>query len=229
MSNTTLSDLVKNHAKFTIFPYMTGARYIKRGDVVLHGSNLHVGVSMGKAVPLSVAEAEIALHDRVILIGTIPEQYLSEVLGGLDYDIYYHMNSKTNIYVRNATTDEVDLWHLFCNGKHTDSLMSLEMLDLVASGLVLPLTEEDTKPALSIAEFEKLTFMDSDYDKWSYDRNHGWAYTGVSRLHTPEGDAVHTIPKEYARDSYEKWPCSDGNSYTIEEINAMCKDALLNV
>lgn len=229
MSNTTLSDLVREHTNVMANPYTTGARYIKRGDVVLHGSNLHVGVSKGKAVPLNTAEAEIALHDRVILIGTIPEQYMSEVLGGLDYDIYYHKNSKTNIYVRNATTDEVDLWHLFCNGKHTDSLMSPEMLDLVASGLVLPLTEEGTKPALSIAEFEKLTFTDSDGDEWSYDRNHGWSYGGAWGTHTLDEAGAHTIASTYVRIWGERWPCSDGNAYTIEEINAMCKEARFNV
>ena len=231
-NTTTLSDLVRDHTNLTPFPYTTGVRYIMRGDVVLHDSNLHVGVSKSKAVPLNAAVAEIDLHDDVMFIGAVPEQYLSKVLGGLDFDIYYHKNSKTNIYVRNATTDETDLWHLFCNGKHTDSLTSQEMLDLVIPGLVLPLTEEtaveDTKPALPLAEFEKLTFMDSEFDEWSYDRDCGWSYFDGRQKYIVEEDDVHTIAEGYVRNSDEKWPCSDGNAYTVDEINAMCKDALLN-
>ena len=231
-NTTTLSDLVRDHTNLTPFPYTTGVRYIMRGDVVLHDSNLHVGVSKSKAVPLNAAVAEIDLHDDVMFIGAVPEQYLSKVLGGLDFDIYYHKNSKTNIYVRNATTDETDLWHLFCNGKHTDSLTSQEMLDLVIPGLVLPLTEEtaveDTKPALFLDEFEKLTFMDSVGDRWSYDRDCGWSYFIGRHKYIVMDDDVHTIAKGYVRNSDEKWPCSDGNAYTVDEINAMCKDALLN-
>ncbi|NEN30498.1 hypothetical protein G3V74_23760, partial [Escherichia coli] len=98
MSNTTLSEIVGDHTNLTPFPHTTGVRYIMRGDVVLHDSNLHVGVSRSKAVPLNAAVAEIDLHDDVMFIGAVPEQYLSKVLGGLDFDIYYHKNSKTNIY-----------------------------------------------------------------------------------------------------------------------------------
>lgn len=233
MSKTTLSEIVRDHTNLTPFPHTNGVRYIMRGDVVLHDSNLHVGVSKSKAVPLNSATvAEVDLRDDVMFIGTVPEQYLSKVLGGLDHDIYYHKNSKTNIYVRNATTDETDLWHLYCNGKHTDSLTSQEMLDLVTSGLVLPLTEEtaveDTKPALPLDEFEKLTFMDSEGDRWSYDRDCGWSYCDGWQKYIVMDDDVHTIAEGYVLNYDEKWPCSDGNAYTVDEINAMCKDALLN-